>query len=45
MLIKYFPKIVAFRRQYEQYGTAGQATDDIVCRMSFACWKTEATGT
>jgi hypothetical protein len=30
----------------EKYGTARQATDDnIIRRMRFACWITEATGT
>jgi hypothetical protein len=30
----------------EKYGTAGQATDDnIILRMRFACWITNATDT
>jgi hypothetical protein len=30
----------------EKYGTAGQATDgNIIRRMRFACWITEATDT
>jgi hypothetical protein len=29
----------------EKYGTARQATDDIIWRMRFACWITKATDT
>ena len=33
-------------RYVEKYGTAGQATDDnIVRRMRFACWTSNATNT
>jgi hypothetical protein len=47
MFNNFFPKIVPFTwDNVEKYGTARQATDDnIIWRMRFACWMTDATDT
>ena len=46
MFSNFFPKIKAFMRHAEKYGTAGQATDkNTIWRMHFSCWLTEATDT
>jgi hypothetical protein len=38
----YFPKIVPFMRQWEKYGIAKQATNDVIWGMCFACRITKA---
>jgi hypothetical protein len=46
MLNKIFPKIVAFMRYMEKYGTTGKTTNgNIIQHMRFACWITKATDT
>jgi hypothetical protein len=45
-LNNFFSKFVPFMRYVEKYGRVRQATDDnIIRRMSFACWITKATDT
>jgi len=46
MFYNLFSERRVFMRNFEKYGTAGQATDDsIIQRIRFACWITKATDT
>jgi len=39
----FLPKIMPFMRYDENCDIAGQATDDIIQQMCFACWITNST--
>ena len=42
--ITFFPKVENLWDNLERFGRAGKATDEnIILRMSFACWITKAT--